>query len=140
MIPAHAGSSSYYSQYMTGKGGGGAGGFRGSSSSSLVMKERLLTDRDAYLAHLEEQLHRVTQAVMLADELKVQQTELQNQVLLMYIYWYYNAPGLPIYLPPYLTLIIPHRSLAYKTAWMKALNYLRRVKGYEQRKGRWQVE
>jgi hypothetical protein len=41
---------------------------------------RLLTDRDAYLRHLEEQVEKVSAACMLASELKTHHGVLERQV------------------------------------------------------------
>lgn len=73
MIPSTLGSSSYYSQYMRDHR-------RARASPEHVARDRLLTDRDAYLQHLEEQVRQVSAACMLADELKSSHNVLEEQV------------------------------------------------------------
>jgi hypothetical protein len=60
-------STGYYSQYIA-------------KRKECALHERLLTDRDAYLAHLEEQLEKVAAACLLAEDLKGGHERLESRV------------------------------------------------------------
>lgn len=99
MIPTQLGQSSYYNQYMRSQRGSsprhGGAGTNGGGSNGGGLRERLLTDRDSYLQHLEEQIDKVSSACLLADELKAKHQELHLRVREEYPFTHSFSPPTP---------------------------------------------